>query len=230
LDGFKKFLEKHPDVKLLLHTCWSEEPSGSWDIPRLIKERGIDPSKVLSTYICPKCGNYEIRPFAGENIDCRFCGKAKCMVTTRPQIGVTEAQLNEIYNLMDVYCHPFTSGGQEMPIQEAKLTELITLVTNYSCGEEYCLPENGGFSLDWEPYYEVGTQFIKATTLPSSIFSQLEKVYKMSPIERKKMGEKARKFVIDNFSVEVIGKKWEKIIDDFPYIVNPATFKIDDYQ
>ena len=41
--------------------------------------------------------------------------------------GVSEKELNEVYNLMDVYCHPFTSGGQEIPIQEAKLTELITL-------------------------------------------------------------------------------------------------------
>ena len=39
---------------------------------------------------------------------------------------------------MDVYCHPFTSGGMEIPIFEAKLTELVTLVTNYSCGEDSC--------------------------------------------------------------------------------------------
>ena len=59
------------------------------------------------------------------------------MNTTSVGGGVSEA-VKQIYNLMDVYCHPFTSGGQEIPIQEAKLTELVTLVTNYSCGEEQC--------------------------------------------------------------------------------------------
>ena len=68
---------------------------------------------------------------------------------------------------MDVYCHPFTSGGQEIPIQEAKLVELITLVTNYSCGEDHCTKESGGLPLDWSEYREPGTQFIKASTSPS---------------------------------------------------------------
>ena len=74
---------------------------------------------------------------------------------------------------MDVYCHPFTSGGQEIPIQEAKLTELITLVTNYSCGEDNCTPQSGGLPLEWNEYREPGTQFIKASTIPSSISKQL---------------------------------------------------------
>ena len=75
---------------------------------------------------------------------------------------------------MDVYCHPFTSGGQEIPIQEAKLTELITLVTNYSCGEDSCNPESGGIPLEWSEYREPGTQFIKALL---QLF-QLQKILK----------------------------------------------------
>ena len=135
------------------------------------------------------------------------------MVTTHPTIGVTEAQLNEIYNLMDVYCHPFTSGGQEIPIQEAKLTELITLVTNYSCGEDSCSDEAGSLALDWAEYREPGTQFIKASTYPSSIAKQLKKVYEMKPQAKSELGKRARKWVIDNFSVEVIGKRIEELVD-----------------
>ena len=101
------------------------------------------------------------------------------MNTTNTGRGVTDAQLNEVYNLMDVYCHPFTSGGQEIPIQEAKLAELITLVTNYSCGEDCCTEESGGLPLDWTEYREPGTQFIKASTSPESISSQLSKVHSM---------------------------------------------------
>ena len=78
---------------------------------------------------------------------------------------------------MDVYCHPFTSGGQEIPIQEAKLTELITLATDYSCGEDYCHEDSGGLPLSWAEYREPGTQFIKASTYPESIYEQLIKVY-----------------------------------------------------
>lgn len=216
LDGFSKFKKENPksNAKLLLHTHWSE----GWDIVRLIKEKNIDAFDVLTTYYCKNCGQYEIKPFFGQEQDCRFCGKEKSQNTTNVNHGVSDSQLNEIYNLMDVYCHPFTSGGQELPIQEAKLCELITLVTNYSCGEEHCSNQSGGFPLEWSEYREPGTQFIKASTNPSSICKQLTKVYNMSTSKRAKLGRKSRKFIIDNYSIDVIGEKLEKIIDSMPEI------------
>jgi len=222
LEGFKMFTQKNPlcKAKLLLHTHWQE----GWDIPRLIKEKGIDPDKILTTYFCNNCKNYEIKKFAGETKeqgekqDCRFCGSKGSQVTTNVKDGVNEEQLNEIYNLMDTYCHPFTSGGQEIPIQEAKLTELITLSTNYSCGEDMCSESSAGFPLNWTEYREPGTQFIKASTSPDSICYQLSKVFKMKPSKRLETGKKARQFVIDNYSIEVIGKKLESIIDSMPEI------------
>ena len=131
--------------------------------------------------------------------------------------GVSESQLNEIYNLMDVYCHPFTSGGQEIPIQEAKLTELITLATNYSCGEDSCSPESGGFPLDWAEYREPGTQFIKASTSPNSIAKQLSKVFKMNPAKKREQEKKSRQFVLENYSIEIIGGQVEEILDSLPF-------------
>lgn len=119
---------------------------------------------------------------------------------------------------MDVYCHPFTSGGQEIPIQEAKLTELVTLVTNYSCGEEYCTEESGGFPLSWAEYREPGSEFIKASTDPKSIAYQLEKVYKMDAKKKKAIGEKARKWTLENFDIKKIAAEFEKIIDAAPFV------------
>jgi glycosyltransferase involved in cell wall biosynthesis len=216
LDGFKIFRDKNPEskAKLLLHTNWSE----GWDIPRLLKEKEIDPSLVLTTYYCSKCKNYEVKTFVGQQQNCKFCGSEKTQNTTSVNAGVSEDQLNQVYNLMDVYCHPFTSGGQEIPIQEAKLTELITLVTNYSCGEDCCTEESGGLPLNWKEYREPGTQFIKATTDPFSIYKQLNKVYKMNEKDLEQKGKIAREFVLKNFSIEVIGRQVEEFIDSCPEI------------
>jgi glycosyltransferase involved in cell wall biosynthesis len=210
LEGFKAFKKDCSKAKLLLHTHWGE----GWDIPRLIKENQIDNNDVLTTYICKNCRKYEIKSFIGHDLNCKHCKAEKSQITTGPGFGVSDAHLNEIYNLMSVYVHPFTSGGQEIPIQEAKLAELITLVTNYSCGEDSCEPEAYSLPLDWVEYREPGTQFIKATTLPFSIVKQLNKVYKMSEQERKEMGKKAKKWVIENFSIEKIGYFLEKFIDN----------------
>ena len=231
LKGFKLFKDQNPNVKakLLLHTHWGE----GWDIPRLLNEEGIDPSLVLTTYFCDKCNQYEIKPFTGQNLDCKFCGSKKSQQTVQIQRGVFEEQLNEIYNLMDVYCHAFTSGGQEIPIQEAKLCELITLVTSYSCGEDYCSKESGGLPLDWAEYREPGTQFIKASTDSLDIANQLTKVYNMSESQKSKMGKIARDFVIDFCSIQSVCSKFEKIISkmsptdwdfDFSYIEKDPSY------
>ena len=216
LDGFKLFQEnnKQSKVKLLLHTSWNE----GWDILKLLKEKEIDTKNILTTYVCKNCNAYNVKSFSSHVVNCDFCRTQNSCETTNVKTGVNEQQLNEIYNLMDVYCHPFTSGGQEIPIQEAKLTELITLVTNYSCGEDCSTEASGGFPLEWAEYREPGTQFIKASTLPTSIFSQLQHVYNL-PLETKKLlGISARQFVIDNYSIEVVGKFFENLFDSFPHV------------
>jgi glycosyltransferase involved in cell wall biosynthesis len=213
LDGFKMFDEANPsaNAKLLLHTFWNE----GWDIHRLLKEKDIPLNKVLTTYYCKNCYNYHIKPFQGQILKCDYCQHPNSCETTNIKSGVNEQQLNEIYNLMDVYCHPFTSGGQEIPIQEAKLTELITLVTNYSCGEDSCSSESGGFALDWAEYREPGTQFIKASTLPTSINEKLKMVYEMAFDEKVLLGKKSRNYVINKYSIEIVGKYFEDLFDSF---------------
>lgn len=216
LQGFVEFKKKCPESKpkLLLHTSWVE----GWNIQQLIEELGIDKRDILTTYVCANCGDYVVTHYQGEGCTCPYCKSQGSLNTTNINFGATEAQLNEIYSLMDFYIHPFTSGGQEIPIQEAKLTGLITAVTNYSCGEEYCLDVNGGLPLSWDEYREPGSQFIKATTDPKSIAYNMEKVWKMSPEKRKEMGRKAREWTLENFDIKKIGKVFEDIIDNAPFV------------
>ena len=223
LEGFKLFKEKNKDVKakLLLHTHYGE----GWDIPKLAREYNIPDEEILTTYICKVCNKYSVNPYRGQDIDCHQCNSKKSCTTTNVGHGVTEEQLNEVYNLMDVYCHPFTSGGQEIPIQEAKLTELITLVTNYSCGEEMCEPEAASLPLKWSEYREHGTEFIKASTQPNSISNQLTKVLKMKPKQKEAMGKQARQWVLDHFSTEAVCAKLEEFIDNSKTVDYDFDFK-----
>lgn len=211
LEGFKLFKERNRGARarLLLHTHFGE----GWNIIKLANEYQIAKEEILTTYICKSCGEYEIKPFDNQDIKCRFCSAEKGQTTTNVSIGVSEAQLNDVYNMMDVYCHPFTSGGQEIPIQEAKLTELITLVTNYSCGEEMCEPEANSLPLEWSEYREHGTEFKKASTCPVSIAKQLQRVFTMPEAKKREMEKKAREWTINGFSTESVGKILEDFID-----------------
>lgn len=208
LEGFKLFKKLNPDSKpkLLLHTDWAEKEQG-WDIVKYIEEKEIDPEDVLATYLCHKCGQYFVTPYNGENKDCKVCGAKESVKTKNSSKGVNETQLNQIYNMMDVYCHPFTSGGQELPIQEAKAAGLITLVTEYSCGIDSCYKHQGGIPLDWSEYREPHTNFIKATTCPASIAHNLEAVYQMDEDTKQQYLENGKKHLDKNFSVDVIVEK-----------------------
>lgn len=211
LKGLYLFKQNHPEAnaKVLLHTNWDE----SWDIKKFMKEFSLKDEDVLTTFVCKSCGFFRVENPTEKQKKCPKCTK-DTFVTTSPSNGINEEELNDVYNLMNVYCHPFTSGGQEMPIQEAKFAELITLVTNYSCGEDNCAKDSGSIPLKWEEYREPGTQFIKAATSALSIANELEKVFLMTESERKDLGLISREWVYKNYSIESVCKKIEKFIDE----------------
>ena len=213
LQGFKKFKERNPNIKtkLLLHTDWGER---GWDIPRYVDEMKLNKQDVLATYVCHSCDFYAVGHYQGEDKTCPRCNKEKSFKTKTSAKGVGEKELNEIYNCMDVYCHPFTSGGQELPIQEAKAAGLITLVTEYSCGTDSCYEHQGGIPLSWNEYREPQTQFIKASTCPEDICRKLEKVYHMEETDKYILANNAIKYVKNKFSVETITAKLKKILLD----------------
>jgi len=224
LEGYKLWKTKSKiksPTKLLLHTHFGE----GWGIMKLAKEYGIPESEILTTYVCKDCGNYEVKSFTGQDLTCPSCGSEKGQITTNVNTGVTEKELNEVYNLMDVYCHPFTSGGQEIPIQEAKFAELVTLVTDYSCGEEMCEDEAYSLPLEWTEYREHGTEFIKASTSPLSISKNLQTVFTMKPERRLEWGRKAREWALKNFSTSAVGKIIEDQLDNMPIIKYDFSFE-----
>lgn len=213
LQGFKLFQKDNPEIKakLLLHTDWGEIGQG-WDIPRYIREMQLNPDDVLSTYVCHSCDYHLVAPYQGEDKNCPRCKKEKTFKTKSSLKGIGEKELNELYNCMDVYCHPFTSGGQELPIQEAKAAGLITLVTEYSCGTDSCYKDQGGIPLKWNEYREPQTQFIKASTCPHDIANKLYKVYAMDDVEKWELSTKAIQYVKETFSVETITKKLKETL------------------
>ncbi len=218
LEGFKIFKEKNPNLnlKLLLHTDWSEINHG-WDIPRYIKEKQVNEEDVLASYICHQCGDYFIHKYIGEKKDCISCGAKEKVHTKNSGVGVSENQLNEVYSCMDVYCHPFTSGGQELPIQEAKAAGLITLVTEYSCGTDSCYEHQGGIPLKWNEYREPQTQFIKATTCSKDIADKLEFVFNMNLSSKQSLIKNGQNWVEKEFSVQKIKNDLKQI---FVYLKN----------
>jgi len=216
MEGFALFKKQNPKAKaiLLLVTNFGE----GWDIMRLATQYGVNHKDIWTAYVSSESSEYVVHPFAGNDQTCPFSGKEKSLHTVSVGKGVTEEQLNELYNIMDVFSHPATSGACELPCVEAAAAEKIILTADYSYGEDIIELNKGSLGFDWAKYTEFGTHFIKSSPYPSSIAKMFTKVYEMPPKKREELGKKSREWAKQNYDLEVNGKKIEEFIDSLPFV------------
>ena len=218
LDGFAQFKRENPtaDVKLHFHTSVSEKNQG-WDFPKMMKHYGIPNTDVLFTYVCRDCHQWHVAPYAGEDVGCPYCKKEKSMITVNITNGVPPEEMKYVYGISDAAFSCHTSGGQELSCCQAMLCEVPLACTNYSCGEDFCANPDV-FPLSYHPYHEAGTNFIKAATDVKDIKRFIQKVWRTNPKDLKEWGKRSREWAKQTFSIEVIGKQWETLIDGLPAV------------
>ena len=211
IEAYALFKKHNPEVKntfLYTHTHYGE----GWDIHRLCQQYGVDPKEVLCTYVCKETRQYFIAPFHGQDIENPII-KRKTLITANVSLGVSDEQLNEIYNIFSLYSHPATSGACELPCVEAALTEKIITTAPYSFGEDIIENNKGSISMKFTFYTEHGTQFLKSQPSAYELSKIFKKVYEMKPNTRHQMEKDSRKWALENYSIEVNGSKFEEFID-----------------
>jgi len=213
IESFSIFKERNPDTKakLLLHTYWEE----GWKIRDFIKEFKVDPKDVLTTYICHKCKKIEIKPDEKQGANCPHCKTAGCQTNPRIDIGCSESDLNEVYNLMDAYIHPMTSGGLELPILEAMLSGLPTATVPYSCGTEYTESEDV-FPIEFNVYRELESNFKKAQSVAESIVEFMEKIKNSSKKDLMSLSKRTTAWAKKKFDSKKTLEYIDKFITDLP--------------
>lgn len=211
IEAYALFKKHNPEIKntfLYTHTHYGE----GWDIHRLCQQYGVDPREILCTYVCKESRQYFIAPFHGQDIENPIT-KRKTLVTSNVGLGVSDEQLNEIYNLFSLYSHPATSGACELPCVEAALTEKIITTCPYSFGEDIIENNKGSIPMKFTFYTEHGTQFLKSQPSPYELSKIFKKVYDMKPQARQKMEQDSRKWALENYSININGAKIEEFID-----------------
>lgn len=213
IEAFAHFKREQPqaNVKLHFHTCFSEKGAG-WDIPKIAAYHGVKLEDILATYVCKTCGQWHVASYRGEELDCPYCGSQKSMTTASINNGVAPDQMRYLYGLSDAALSVMTSGGQELTASQSLLCGLPLACTNYSCGEDFC-EQPFVYTLGFKPYYEHGTNFIKATTDIRDIKQFMVKVWRSSRRDLIEWGEKGREWAVKTFSIETIGSQWIRLFD-----------------
>jgi glycosyltransferase involved in cell wall biosynthesis len=217
LEAFSLFKKRNPEfkAKLLFHCSWSE--TGGWPLEKLIKDFGLENSDVLTTYYCRMCGQYEIKPFCGEDKDCQYCKTPKSQITAGIASAISNKELSEIYGICDASVSPFTSGGLEYHNVQSLLCGLPLLCSNYSCGEDFL---NNGivFELDGTFTFECGTGFKKHVPNPNTMQKFFRTICSSNPQRLKEIGQKGRAWALEKFDTNKVINELEKFIDNAPEI------------
>ena len=212
MEALRDFQKKYPDkkIKLLFHTSWSE-PAG-WPLNGIREELKLKKEDILTTYYCKSCGDWNIQPYEGENLNCSVCSKQRERITAGISSTIDEENLNKIYNLADGACSVATSGGSELFSQESMLAGIPFASFDYSCGEDYVkndfvFPIRGTFTR------EVNTSFKKFVPNISTMVNFYEFIYDLTSDKKIEITRKARKWTIENFEASKVAEKYEKFID-----------------
>ena len=196
--GFARFAKGKNDVTLLFHT---DVASGvGWDMPCLIAkfEKEID-----SELDKPKAKIV----FTNPNLD----------VLSRQR--VTPENMNEIYNLMDVFCYAVGGEGFGLPGIECQSAGVPLLMTDYSSAIEIVCEDDLKIPVLKDIYgryvTEIGTNGVE-NAIPDDlkITELLEKMYvEWKENKLKIRSEKARKFAL-KYDWDLLAPRWLKLFED----------------
>lgn len=207
---FKKAFHK-ANAKLHFHTAFGEKAQG-FDIPKVAAMHGLKNEDILCTYVCKNCGQWHVTSYRGEDIDCPYCGAKKSMGTPTVGHGVPDEEMRLLHGIFDAGISAFNSGGAELWSVASLLCGLPTAVTDYFCGVDFT-EQSFVTPIKWNPYYQEGTNFVKAANSPESIRDFMVKIYTMSAAEKQRISEEGRAWSAKTFSVETIGAQWEAVFD-----------------
>lgn len=122
----------------------------------------------------------------------------------RWRFDIPKNEMNTIYNSFDCLLSPSSTEGFCIPIIEAQATATPVIVNNYTSMPELIIDGETGFITDigCEHFMPIGG-YMKYPSVPS-LHEKMEMVFAMNRIQA---GNKARRFVVDNYSLDNIWNK-----------------------
>ena len=210
---FQKLVAKNTDknIYLYLHTSYPE-PAG-WNIPALLLQHNIA-DRVLFTYHCNSCKAFQCKTFQKTKGHCFKCGAKNSVGLVSTSSGISQSQLNDIYNLFDVYLqYAICEGFGIPPVEAASAAIPVVTVDHGAMGE---VGRNIGARL-----VPVARSFIELETgalrvLPDN--DECEKILQefiyMSHTQRTHISNNTRARLLENYSWDKTALIYEQIFDN----------------
>lgn len=200
------------------------------DFTRFWRNRKVDMTKILTPYHCGACGKYHLsntyHGFVVENgqaierADCIWCGTKGSCHTPSVISGLTDDQLNEVYNICDVNLLATSNEGFGCSLPEGFAAGKPIITTMYSTSWEMAENSNAGIGINCSLYNEWGTYYKKANVEPEAVAKSIIKYFRLKQEKRVEMSKNAREYVAKNHNYDLLAKQWESIFDNIKPIEN----------
>jgi glycosyltransferase involved in cell wall biosynthesis len=196
-------------VYLYLHTSY---PDAGWDLPRLLKEYAIG-NRVLFTYSCKNCGFYKPSLYQHPSAHCPRCGQ-KAFSMPNVSNGISQQDLNTIYNIFDIYVQYAICEGFGMPQVEAGAAGVPIASVDYSAMNDV-IQKLKAYPVKVNQYFkELETKAVRVYPDNQSLINILYEHINMPSLIREQKRFETRKLTEKYYCWDIIAKKWEKYLDN----------------
>lgn len=202
--------EKADNTILYMHTSFPEEMG--WDLPSLLLEYGLL-DKVYFTYLCRSCNKFCCSKYQETVSSCPYCNnKSACFTSVSNH--VTTQQLNEVYNLFDLFVQYAICEGFGMPQIEAASCGVPIASVDYSAMTE--IAENvGGFKIPVSRMFrELETGADRAypdISYTTDLFYDF--FVNKTPQDRENLSKTARNLCINQYTWDHTFQVWDECFD-----------------
>jgi len=219
--AFKQLLnqmqeDKNPmGEKLFLHLHTSY-PDAGWDIPKLLKEYEVG-NRVMFTYSCKNCGFFRPSLYQHPLSVCPKCG-SKSFSMPNVSSGLSQEELNVIFNIFDFYVQYAICEGFGMPQVEAGAAGVPIASVDYSAMNDVVNKLNG-YPIKVNQYFkELETQAIRVYPDNNDLVDIIKKYLDLPDMLKQQKRHETRQLVEKHYNWDNIAKKWENYLDNIQLV------------
>lgn len=203
-------LKMNKNIMLYLHTSYPD--SMCWDIPSLLLEYQVQ-NNVLLTYVCKDCNKYYPSIWKGVTTTCKHCKKNNAIICSLKD-PITQHDLNNIYNLFDIYIQYAICEGFGIPILEAASCGLPTITIDFGAMGDVGRKLNSKLVSVQKEFRESETNAIRCYPNNSECELYVKQYMDMNESDFTAMCKKSRSCATENFSWDKTAKIFETEIDN----------------
>lgn len=216
--SYKKYLEYlklsnkndlYEKSYLYLHTSYPED--AGWDIPALLLEYGLC-DKTYFSYCCRNCNGFFPSKFQMGTTTCKHCNNRSACVAN-PMNGISTTQLNEVYNLFDIFIQYAICEGFGMPQIEAAACGVPIASVNYSAMTEISHNLNGYKIPVNRVFREMETNADRVYPDNDETSKIIFDFFQTDANYKNELSNNIRKKCIDIYSWDNVYKVWEECFD-----------------